>query len=358
MDGVSKTLLMKGFCSLLLMGANFYGTINAGLNATQIPVGDYGMIVSQQDDYIKDAIVEKISLFPQENEQSNKRLQRNGFLVRYKEAQGTVLLCHGFMCDKHDLGFLRRIFPHGKYNVMTYDFRAHGENTEGQCCTLGRDEAYDVLAAGNFLKHHPDLKDKPLFVYGFSMGAVAAIEAQAKDASLFNAMILDCPFESSEGVVQRSLDRAKISLFGYEFDLPGKSILKKYAFHPYVQSVVKFILKTVAKMDPRNINMFVYPIHPAKSIEKVNVPSLFIHCKRDEKVSVDAIKTIFNGSAAHYKVLWLTNGRGHFDSYFYSPEKYTSQVRSFLDLAMQGALSKQERKEIIEDVEDMILLKH
>lgn len=315
-------------------------------------VGEFGTIISRQNDYVDGATLEKVAIFSKESEQSTNKIERQAILIRYKEAQGTILMCHGFMCDKFDIGFLRHIFPQGKYNLMACDFRAHGEKTDGQCCTLGRDEAYDVLAAANFLKNHPALKNKPLFVYGFSMGAVAAIEAQAKDSSLFNAMILDCPFESSIGVLQRGLERAKFSLFGYEFDLPGKSLLKKYAFHPYVQSLVKFVLKTVAKMDARNINMFVYPIFPAKSIEKIQVPSFFIHCKRDEKVSVDAIKTIFNGSAAHYKVLWLTNGRGHFDSYFYSPEKYTAQVRNFLDLAMKGNLKKESHQEIIEDVEE------
>lgn len=356
MVGVPKALHYQGFS---LMALALYGLtigINASVSTFPVPVGSYGSILSRQENVIQngfqDGIVEKVTIFSKENDFSHKRIERQGILVRYKQAEGTVLMCHGFMCDKYDLGFLRNIFQQGKYNLLTFDMRAHGEKVDGQCCTLGRDEAYDVLAAANFLKHHPDLQGKPLFVYGFSMGAVAAIEAQAKDASLFNAMILDCPFESSVGVLQRSLDRAKFSLFGYEFNLPGKSLLKKYAFHPYVQSLVKFILKTVAKMDPRNVNLFVYPIYPAKSIEKIQVPSFFIHCKRDEKVSVDAIKTVFNGSGAHYKVLWLTNGRGHFDSYFYSPEKYTSQVRNFLDLAMKGSLKQQTRQEIIEDSEE------
>ncbi len=321
-----------------------------------IPVGDYGTIVARHEDAIQGAVVEKVNLYPIEAEGSTKRIERNGLLVRYKDAQGTILMCHGFMCDKYDLGFLRRIFPRGKYNIMTYDFRAHGEKTAGQSCTLGKDEALDVYAAAQFLKHHPDLQGKPLFVYGFSMGAVAAIEAQAKDPSLFQAMVLDCPFDSSENVLKRGLDRVKFSVLGYEFNLPGRAILQKYAFHPYIQSFVKAILKTIAKMDPRNINVQLHPVHPAKSVEKIEVPSFFILCKNDEKVSVDAMKTIYKGSAAKYKQLWLTNGRNHFDSYFYNPEQYTDRVRSFLDMALTGALNQKQQQDVIEDVDDEVTL--
>lgn len=317
---------------------------------------DYGMTLSRFDStYIPNALVERIALYPQESEGSLKKIERAGVLVRYKEAVGTVLMCHGFMCDKFDQGFLRQLFPQGRYNLMSFDFRAHGEKPEGQCCTLGRDEALDVAAAARFLKSHPDLKDKPLFVYGFSMGAVAAIEAQAKDPSLFKAMILDCPFDSSENILKRSIDRIKFSMFGYEFSMPGKAILQKYAFHPYVQASVKAILKAVSVLDPRNINMFVHPITPVKSIEKVSVPSLFISCKQDDKVSIDAIKTMYNGSSALYKTLWLTNGRGHFDSYFYNPEKYTAAVRSFLDQAIEGSLYTAKKQEIIEDIDDHVV---
>ncbi len=311
----------------------------------------YNNVIAQYDDYIKGATVEKINFYAQQGPDRDKHIKRTGLLVRYKNAVATILLCHGFMCDKFDAGFLRRLFPQGRFNVMSFDFRAHGENIEGQYCTFGRDEAYDVLAAAHFLKEHPDIKNKPLLVYGFSMGAVAAIEAQAQDPSLFKAMILDCPYDSSENIIKRGLDNAKFSLFGYEFSIPGRTLLQKYAFHPYVQSLVKTILKTVAKMDAQNIDLRVYPVNTAESIKKVSVPCFFIHCKHDEKVSVDAIKAVYNG-AIGYKKLWLTNGRRHFDSFFYSPEKYTERVREFLEQVVRGKLDNKVEQKIIEDIDD------
>lgn len=325
-------------------------------NRTTLSCNDYGAILSESFDQIDGAIVETVTLYSKENELSKKKFTRNGILVRYPNAVGTVLMCHGFMCNKHDLAVLRRLFPRGQYNIMSFDFRAHGDNKEGQICTLGKEEAHEVIAAAHFIKNHPIVKDISLFVYGFSMGAVAAIEAQAKDPSLFQAMILDCPFESSENVLKRGLDHLKVTLFGYTFDMPGKYLLERYAFHPYVQSFVRVVLKAVANMDSRDIPLCVSPFSPGTSIAKVRVPLLFIHCKNDRKVSVKAIKEVFNNASSDYKTLWLTNGRGHFDSYFYSPEKYTEWVRNFLDEATKGALGTQAKKEIIEDKEEQVVL--
>lgn len=293
--------------------------------------------------------VEKVSFQAQQHAGSDATITRTGLLLTHKDAVATILMCHGFMCDKYDIAFLRQLFPFGRYNIMTFDFRAHGEDRSEQYCTLGRDEAYDVIGAVGFLKNHPAVKDKPLLAYAFSMGAVSAIEAQAKDSSLFQAMILDCPFDSTEHIIKRSLENVKVSLFGYDFVVPGTTLLQKYAFHPYVQSIIRLALKAIAQLDTSAVNMHVFPIEPARSIEKISIPCFFIHCKNDEKVSVESIKRVFNG-AAGYKTLWLTNGRRHFDSYFYNPEEYTKKARIFFDTVLQGALSPDRNGVIVEDM--------
>lgn len=307
--------------------------------------GKYGDTVEFDKQYIKNALVERVLVYPQRDAHSRQRIMRKGILVRHEGAEATILICHGFMCDKFDAGALRRLFPQGgRFNFMSFDFRAHGEAREGQFCTFGRDEAYDVIAAARFLRNHPALQGKPLFVYGFSMGAAAAIEAQAKDSSLFDAMILDCPFDSSENVLKHNLENIKYSFWGYEFTLPGRTILQRYAFHPYIQSLVKLVLKTVSYIDPKYMNINICRVTPAKSVKFISVPCFFIHCKNDDKISVDAIKTIYTESASQYKVLWLTNGRRHFDSYFYNPEKYTHRIRRFLDRALRGELNINQQK--------------
>jgi alpha-beta hydrolase superfamily lysophospholipase len=312
---------------------------------------EYGSVVSRDHDWIKKEVVEQVRLFPKAAVASDATIERKGMLVRYPDAVGTILICHGFMCDKFDVGFLRHIFPRKKFNFMTFDFRAHGENREGQFCTFGKDEALDVQAAARFLRQHPDLKDKPLFVYGFSMGAVASIEAQAQDSTLFDAMILDCPFDSSKNLIRKGLSNMKLNVFGYEIDIPGRSTLEKHAFHPYVQLFLKTLLKAISKMDTKNVMTNISMVSPIKSVKSIETPCFLIHCKSDELVSVDAITKMF-GRMKGYKMLWLTDGRRHFDSVFYNTERYAQKIKAFLKSNVEGTLNKDLDGIIIEDNDD------
>lgn len=341
--GRKRTLLVHKAPVSFDSSANHYLTVN-----------DFGGVITRNRNEITHAIVEQIALNVPKIAEDSERIVRFGRLVHYPNAQATVLICHGFMCDKFDVGFLRHMFPQGKLNFMTFDFRAHGENCDGQRCTFGRDEAFDVITAAHFLKNHPDLKDKPIIAYGFSMGAVAAIEAQSKDNTLFKAMILDCPFDSSENIIKRSLQNLQFTFLGCDFTIPACNLLQKYAFHPYVQELIKGILKTVANLDTKNIDMRMYPISPAESIQNINVPCFFIHCKNDEKISVEAIKVIYEKSAAPYKKLWLTNGRRHFDSYFYNPEKYVKEIRGFIENVVNHSLENHQFQHVVEDPDELL----
>ncbi len=312
---------------------------------------NYGEIIAREALSTQGTLVERVKIFAQEGDNSPNTIERHGILVRHPQAQATVLVCHGFMCDKFDVGFLRQLFPKKQYNIMTFDFRAHGEAIDGQLCTLGYHEAYDVIAAAHFLRNHPALVGKPVFLYGFSMGAAAAIEAQARDRSLFDAMVLDCPFDSTENIIKRGLDNLKISLFGYEFNIPGKTWLQQYAFHPYVQSLVKTVLKAIAQLDSKSIDTLICPVCPADSIKKVTVPCFFIHCRNDEKIPLEAGKLVYENAPCQ-KSLWITNGRRHFDSLFYNPEVYVDHVTSFYKQVMNGSINKKPRQKIIEDPED------
>lgn len=313
----------------------------------------YGKVLDSKDDIVQDAYLDKIVLYSKAAEDSSRTIERSAILVRYPEAEATIVISHGFMCDKFDSFFLRNLFPKKKYNVLTFDYRAHGENREGQQCTFGRDEIYDLIAAAQFLKQYQETQSKPLYVYGFSMGAATSLLAQEKVPDLFKAMILDCPYDSTENIIKKSIDNLRFSVCGYDFFLPGNGLLKKYAFHPYVQSLIKALLKSIAQMESKNINTCIYPVSPSLAAKKITIPCFFIHCKNDERVPLEAVKRIYDNYAG-IKKLWITNGRRHFDSYLYNPEMYTKRVQKFLDLVHKQEINKRYKKKVIEDKEDAI----
>lgn len=279
--------------------------------------------------------VEKIVLHPQEGSSAQPGLTRNAWLFRKPDAKYTVLMCHGFMCCKTDIRFLKSLFfKDSKCNVMFIDFRAHGENAKDQICTFGRDEVYDILAAVDFIRHDPQLKKLPLISYALSMGAVASINAQSQHPDLFDGAIWDCPFDSTTALITRCIEHLKITVLGYSFELPGRSFLKKYAYNKQVQSVLKQALKTVASLDSCQIDTVMVPINTVEAASNITIPTFLITCKKDMKAPPAAVKQIYDALKGP-KQLWITGGRGHYDSVFYNPEQYVEQVRAFVDFIQQ-----------------------
>lgn len=304
--------------------------------------------LENQRSLLKSASIEEVQIFPQSDDASEHCIMRRGTLLRYPNAVATILLCHGFLCSKEDIACFRSIFQTGLFNFLTFDFRGHGQDIEGQISSLGLHEAHDVIAAARFIREHIDetLRTLPLIVWGFSMGAVASIRAQAKNTSLFDAMIVDCPFSSSDELVKNSFDQMKFTVWGKEFDVPGRSILQKYALHPYVQSFMQQLLKVVLNWDTKHVKLQVAPINLTQLMESISVPCFFIHCRNDQKVPLDSVKQLYD-KAAGYKRLWITNGRRHFDSFFDYPEQYTYRVNKFLNEVLSGSLHEKNKEKII-----------
>lgn len=292
-------------------------------------------------------IQEYIKLQVKENKDTQGFIEREAILTLRPHAKATILVCHGFMCNQSDVGFLRFIFK--DYNVMTFDFRAHGKNSQDQCCTFGKDEIFEVIAAANYIKKNNITKNKPLIVYGFSMGAVAAILAQSCQAELFDALILDCPYDSTDNIIKRGLEKIRISVWGYELPMPGSSVLKDYAYTPYVQSLIKYFFKTIAKLDSTQVNSYLHPLCPMDEIKKIKKPIFIIGCVNDEKVPAKAFVEMFNVVSSDIKYLWLTDGIRHFDSFFFNPELYSYEVNNFIQKFLDKKFVNKKETRIILD---------
>ena len=68
--------------------------------------------------YLGDATQENISFPVRENVLSQKTYVRRGILIKRPKAKATVLICHGYMCDKYDVSFLHIMFK--EYNSMKF----------------------------------------------------------------------------------------------------------------------------------------------------------------------------------------------------------------------------------------------
>lgn len=120
-----------------------------------------------------------------------------GWLLEAPENKGTVAVFHGYSSNKS------RFVPHAEiiqslgWNVLLVDFYGCG-GSDGYESTIGYKEAWDVKTVFDHLKSR---SDKPVVLYGCSMGAAAVMKAMADGTVQPDKIVLECPFGSMRSAV-------------------------------------------------------------------------------------------------------------------------------------------------------------
>ncbi len=122
------------------------------------------------------------------------------FIPEDRPTDRTMVICHGAGANKGNfIWFLGPLANRG-YNVLFFDFRAHG-GSDGRVATYGIRERADVVAAVDWLKKHRPEQARVVVGLGSSQGALALALAAAEDARI-DTLILDSPFTSPLDLVQ------------------------------------------------------------------------------------------------------------------------------------------------------------
>lgn len=236
-------------------------------------------------------------------------LKLNGLFIKRKNAKGNLLLCHGIHSIKEFMFLFIDMMP--DYNILMFDFRAHGQS-EGDLITVGFNESKDVVSAANFLKKLTcdENKKLPLVITGFSMGASSALRAVARYPEICDAIIADSAFRSLNEIVYES------------FHVRAKG-LPRFPFFYFIKLVFYFVSKI-------NTNS----VLPLEDVKQINKPILFIHSVDDSVVPNKNSINLFEYAVHDKSRLWIGPSCQHarlHNTYFSS---YKNKVVSFLQCAL------------------------
>jgi uncharacterized protein len=122
-------------------------------------------------------------------------LRLDGWFIPEKGADRTIIVCHGAGANKGNFVWFLGALAHHGYNVVFFDFRAHGAS-DGRTTTYGIRERLDVIAVVDWLKRERPGQAKTVVGLGSSQGAMALALAAGQDTRI-DAIILDSPFTSA-----------------------------------------------------------------------------------------------------------------------------------------------------------------
>jgi len=109
-----------------------------------------------------------------------------------KDVQASIILVHGFGEHSSRYEHLAEFYCQHHIQVLTYDLRGHGKSAGPRGHIPTMTTFYDDLS--NFIKNTKDsLPDKPVFLYGHSMGGMIVISYVLKYHPSFTGVIATSP---------------------------------------------------------------------------------------------------------------------------------------------------------------------
>ena len=217
---------------------------------------------------------------------------------------GTVVFLHGYGDSKAQALEVAPFLLNASYDVLAFDFRAHGES-DGDATTVGLVEAEDVRAAIRHLQQRPDADADRIALLGFSMGAAAGLNA-AVTLPEVDAIVSDSGFATLTNIASNSITH-----------FTG---LPKY---PYGPLAVLFAGWMVGHDVGDN--------RPMDAARALHAPVLVIQ-GADDTITFpdDDGETLRAASAASGSVYWLVPGAKHVQAVRVAPDEYAERVVAFL----------------------------
>src|SRR5713101_581003 len=240
----------------------------------------------------------------------NTRISGWFFAADGSQRGPAVVLCHGIWTGRRECLPLALRFRAAGYNVLCFDFRAHGRS-DGRFTSVGHHETNDVVGAVHYLKQQPQVDPSRIGVIGFSMGAAATIQAAARCPDIA-AVVADSAYASF-------LDAVK-----YSFRLVTR--VPHFPMAPIALQYAKWMMHLDANQ-----------LRPVDVIGRISPrPVLLTHGTLDEIVPVRHAYALFK-AAEEPKELWIVPGARDVEARDLDPDGYFYRIEHFLSEALSPA---------------------
>ena len=228
----------------------------------------------------------------------------SGWLLEAKQGRGGILLLHGVRSNRLQMLSRARFLQSAGYDVLLFDFQAHGEST-GEQITFGHLESLDAEAAYDYLEDR--LCNPTIGVIGVSLGGASALLGEVKEKA--KVMILESVYPSIEEAIDNRL--------GIYMGMIGSY------FSPLL----------TLQLEPR-LGVGLNELKPIEHMKNVKGAVLIISGEIDRHTTVKESKEMFFMVKAS-KELWLVKGKGHIDFSETLGEVYEEKVLEFLEEWME-----------------------
>src|SRR5467141_1626864 len=153
---------------------------------------------------------------------------REGWFFPGFRGAPTIILCHGYESSRGELLTLESALQDHQYNVFIFDFAAHGANAG--ISTLGYREVDEVRAAVDLLAARPDLDPTRFGLWGYNLGAYAALREAERDKRI-RALVLDSVYDEPKQMVKVGVERN--GLGGFPFMVRAAGLSFEYLNHAH-----------------------------------------------------------------------------------------------------------------------------
>ncbi len=210
--------------------------------------------------------------------------------------KGTVILLHGIRAYKeHFIPLSKKLAARG-FNTVAIDSRAHA-SSEGQHCTFGAKEKYDIVQLIDHLAQEENIKDN-IGIWGQSLGGAIALQAMSIESRI------------EAGIVESTFSDFRTVTNDY------------FTYHAgfNIRPLTNYLINRAGKMADFDPN----EVRPNEACQKITQPILLVHGTQDRRISIEYARENFAQLKSSQKEfvefeegnhlnIWKVGGEGYFE---------------------------------------------